>query len=170
MWVEHVDVTQVGQMQETIARDMVAEAPAGWTRLHGLVATLDGHSWLDFLAEVPDKQGRTSYFPDTATFTAADLVHVMYEPGKGSWWSMECTVKPSGAYHFSFNYDQPVTFGDREPAPESWINDLRRSPRDWDQIPDWHLVKQRYSEQEWVASVQRYKDWLASDDQRPFTG
>ncbi|SMC83492.1 hypothetical protein [Janibacter indicus] len=165
-----MNIQKVHELQESIARDMLAAAPSGWTKASGYVTTINGHSWLDFLADVPGRDAPVRYFPDEASIAAADLDRAMYERGRGTWFSMECTVEPSGEYHFTFNYDQPATFGDREPAEESWINDLRRHPRDWDNIPDWHLVKQRYTEDEWLASVQRYKDWLASDDQSPFTG
>ncbi|CAM3969255.1 hypothetical protein [Janibacter anophelis] len=165
-----MNVDKVRDLQEVIARDMAAEAPTGWTRAIASVTTINGHTWLDFLAQVPGEDEAVRYFPDQATFAAGDLDEAMYEPGKGTWFSMECWVLPSGEYHFTFNYDQPATFGDREPVEESWINDLRRHPRDWDKIPDWHLVKQRYTEDEWLASVQRYRDWLASDDESPFKG
>lgn len=165
-----MEAQEVGQMQQAIVRDMVEQAPAAWTQLLGYASTVNGHTWLDFLAEVPGEEEPVRYFPDEATLTVSDLAPAMSQVGKGTWWSMECTVESSGAYHFTFNYDQPATFGGREPAEESWINDLRRYPRDWDKIPDWHLVKQRYIEDEWLASVQRYKDWLASDDEAPFKG
>ncbi|SMC83426.1 hypothetical protein [Janibacter indicus] len=165
-----MDVQQVAGMQAAIVRDAVDQAPSGWTRIQIEVSSLDGVTVFDSLADLPSAPKPVRYFPDEATFLSADLPKAMYQPGKGTWFSMECTVEPSGEYHFTFNYDQPVVFDDREPTDDTWMNDLRRYPRDWDNIPDWHLVKQRYTEDEWLASVQRYKDWLASDDQSPFTG
>lgn len=95
------------------------------------------------------------FFPDEATIASDELQMAMYEPGKGTWISMECSVELSGAYHFLFNYDQPATFGDREPLEGSWINELRRHPRPWALIPQWHPVKQKFTEQEWAADVAR---------------
>ena len=164
-----LDGEKVGQLQEDIVRDLMAQAPAGWTQVRVTATSIGGHMHFAARGYVSDDDPDVMW-PDVATIETASLHKAMYEPGKGTWFSMECTVEPSGQYHFTFNYDQPATFGDRVPAEESWINDLRRHPRDWDNIPDWHLVKQRYTEDEWLASVQRYKDWLASDDQSPFTG
>ncbi|SMC83466.1 hypothetical protein [Janibacter indicus] len=164
-----MDAVQVGQMQEMIVRDLMEQAPPGWTQVRAAATSIDGYMQFSARADVPGQEPDVMW-PDTATIVTSDLSEAMYKSGKGTWFSMACTVEPSGEYHFTFNYDQPATFGDREPAEESWINDLRRHPRDWDNIPDWHLVKQRYTEDEWLASVQRYKDWLASDDQSPFTG
>lgn len=161
---------QATDMQQAIVRDLIEQAPDGWQRLRMDASELDGVMVFDAVAYVPGRSEPVRYFPDQATFVTSDLPQAMYQPGKGAWLSVECTVEPSRTYHFKFNYDQPVTFDGREPDEQTWINDLRRYPRDWDMIPDWHVVKQKYSEEEWLASVQRYQDWLASDDPRPFTG
>lgn len=163
-------MSQVNDKQEAIARSLVDEAPEGWVRIQAEVSSLDGVTTFDAMWFGADGADGHRFLPDIATIESMRLHKVMYQPGKGTWFSMECTVEATREYHFSFNYDQPVMFDDREPTEETWINDLRRYPRDWDSIPDWHLVKQRYTEDEWLASVQRYKDWLASDDQSPFTG
>lgn len=164
-----MDAEKVAQMQEVIARDLKEQAPAGWTEVRVAATSVDGFMQFSALGYVPGEEPDVMW-PDVATIETASLHKAMYEPGKGTWFSMECTVEPSGEYHFTFNYNQPATFGDREPTDESWINDLRRYPRAWDNIPDWHLVKQHYTEDEWLASVQRYEQWRESDDERPFQG
>lgn len=87
-----------------------------------------------------------------------DIQKAMHTPEKGTWFSMTCTVEPSRAYHFTFNYDQPVAFGENEPVlDESWEREFRQFPRPWELIPEWSPVKQKYSEQEWAAEVERFQ-------------
>lgn len=164
-----MDAVKVAQLQEVIVRDLMAQAPAEWTQVRVAATSIGGHMHFAARGYVADDEPDVMW-PDVATIETASLHKVMYEPGKGTWFSMECTIEASGEYHFTFNYDRPVTFDEREPTDDTWINDLRRYPRNWDKIPDWHLVKQRYTEDEWLASVQSYQDWLASDDETPFKG
>lgn len=72
----------------------------------------------------------------------------------GSWISLTLTLTPDGQYSFNYNYDEE--FHPRSGVdfiPQLYVEDLQKYPRPWAEIPDWHPVRQQYTEESWAAEV-----------------
>ena len=70
----------------------------------------------------------------------------------GAWFSATVIVQREGSYEFAYNYTDPVEW-EEGVLDESYIADLARHPRPWDEIPEWHPVKRDYSEDSWAAAL-----------------
>lgn len=78
--------------------------------------------------------------PDTILALTDELRRVMYEPGKGAWFSARWTIACEGGVtpttNVAFNYDDEPVW--RWPAhPGLYALDLETFPRDEDRIPAW---------------------------------
>lgn len=156
-----MDIMHVSSLQAELAQDLVDTAPSSWSSIDAWGSRLAGAGTFGVRAYVGNEA--RSLLPFKASSCAADLQDAMFETGKGSWFSFTCSVESSGKYHFTFNYDEPVMFGEREPLRDSWIKELRRHPRPWHLIPYWHPVKQDFTEQQWADDIAAYE---ASDEYR----
>lgn len=157
---------RVPQLQTAITQACVDAATPGWQSIDMTTTILAGFGSSRAWARRPD--GDESLLVDGLTREDLDLQDAMYQPGTGTWFSFTCTIDRDGGYHFTFNYDQHVPFADgHEPLRDSWIKELRRHPRPWHLIPDWHPVKHDYTEQQWADDVAAYE---ASDDYCDPTG
>ncbi len=147
---------RVTELQQEVAKTLLADAPEGWEQLGCRFTVVGGYGSLNAFAVVNGDKERIR--AAMVGSHGLDLQEAMYTPEKGTWWSMTCSVEPTRAYHFTFNYyDKPVEFGEGEPVlDESWERELRQFPRPWALIPDWNPVKQKYSDQEWAAEVERF--------------
>lgn len=80
--------------------------------------------------------------PDSVLSLTDELRRVMYEPGKGAWFSARWTIASSEADEeknrpqIVFNYDDEPVW--RWPAhPGLYAIDLEKFPRDDDRVPGW---------------------------------
>lgn len=66
--------------------------------------------------------------------------------------SSTLTIQRGGQFGFGFNDDQKVDWPSGRPiTDEASVGDLQRHPRPWAEIPDWHPVKQQYTQESWAA-------------------
>ncbi len=65
----------------------------------------------------------------------------MYQEGKGTWFSLRCTINSQGGFTVDYNYDQDpqIVF----PTAQGFTNDLKYFPRDDEHIPEWLREKLR---------------------------
>lgn len=78
--------------------------------------------------------------PDTILSLTDELRRVMYEPGKGAWfsarWTIACEGGETPTTNVAFNYDDEPVW--RWPAhPGLYALDLETFPREEDRIPAW---------------------------------
>lgn len=80
--------------------------------------------------------------PDTVLPLIDELRRVMYQPGKGAWFSARWTITNSSgngdkiSANVAFNYDDEPIW--RRPAhPGLYALDLEAFPRDEESTPDW---------------------------------
>ena len=66
----------------------------------------------------------------------SELRRVMYQPGVGSWFSVQMTVWADGHAKTEFNYDQDPVWG-APPGAVSFITDLQTYPIDEQNRPEW---------------------------------
>ncbi len=76
---------------------------------------------------------------DDATLVAAKkLREVMYEPGKGTWFSMTIKITPKGdGWEADYNYTDKPVWELGEPVNDTYAQELYLFPRDEEHIPDW---------------------------------
>lgn len=157
-----MSIERVAELQKEFAQALVGRTTSDWSVIEAWGTYVAGVGESQALATSPTS--RESVNIGTAIIAVRQLQDAMYQPGLGTWFSFTCTIDRDGAYHFSFNYDDHATFADgREPLRDSWIKELRRHPRPWHLIPDWHPVKHDYTEQEWADDIAAHE---ASDDYR----
>ncbi|WP_146795215.1 hypothetical protein [Agrococcus baldri] len=114
--------------------------PAGWTGARFVATMTAGVS--DFAVWVTRDGAETKALaPRPASKAAKQLRELMYEPGKGTWYTMSMTLQPQGSADTAFDYDSEPDFS---PAPiddAAFASDLQRFPRDADHTPDWLRAK-----------------------------
>lgn len=161
-----MSIERVAELQREFAHALAARATRDWSVIEARGTYVAGVGEAQALATSPTS--RESVNIGKAIIAVRQLQDAMYQPGLGTWFSFTCTIDSDGAYHYTFNYDEHVPFPDgREPLRDSWIKELRRHPRPWHLIPEWHPVKQDFTEQEWADDIAAYE---ASDDYRDPTG
>lgn len=121
-----------------IGVDMVSAAPTEWKTLHLTIeATVESYR---HLYEVVDQFGnvdRSRFLAMPSQGDRAAALRVgMYEPGKGTWFTMKVTVEESGEYSAAFDYENPPTLGSPLPS-RAFEADLQIFPRDRQSTPGW---------------------------------
>jgi hypothetical protein len=123
-----------------------------WSRLVLSYVSLGAVSSLRFLRHGPGGESRV--FPFECDQALDGLREAMADE-HGTWLSCGLEMASDGWYSFSYDYDDRPKWPDgREIAPESLIADLKLFPRPWSEVPDWHPVKEQYTEESWAAETQ----------------
>lgn len=131
-----------GQLIDEIAIHLPDEVDGEWSTL------IFSHRNLSKLSngriDVHRPDGRVDYAlpPDSVLPLIDELRRVMYQPGKGAWFSARWTITNGGgngekiSANVAFNYDDEPVW--RRPAhPGLYALDLETFPRDEESIPDW---------------------------------
>ncbi|WP_280266758.1 hypothetical protein [Nocardia wallacei] len=87
-----------------------------------------------------DGATRAVRVPFSVVGALRELRATMYEPGRGTWFSLRYTIDPPMEYRVLFNYDDDPQWWP-EIAAEEWAKDLRAYPRDSEHVPDWLRAK-----------------------------
>jgi hypothetical protein len=74
--------------------------------------------------------------PYRATRLLPDLRAGMFEPGRGTWYSMRCVVEQGGQHRVSFDYTGEPEF-DFALVDSNYAVDIARFPRDEAHMPPW---------------------------------
>ncbi|OXM48392.1 hypothetical protein CFP71_33265 [Amycolatopsis thailandensis] len=74
--------------------------------------------------------------PHELNVILAKLRTLLYQRGRGTWFSARISMNPPGAIFYNYNNDyEPVLTPPME--PEHYVEDLKMFPRDPDHIPAW---------------------------------
>ncbi|WP_344621167.1 hypothetical protein [Actinosynnema pretiosum] len=136
-------------MLRQVGVDLVAVVPADWFRID-LKYWGDaqyGHSSLTVL-----RRGGTQVavrLPSTVEPALRELRDLMYEPGRGTWFSMRYTVDPPLEHRALFNYDHDPCWSPGIPA-SAWVVDQQVYPRSPEHRPEW--LRARLAEAEMEGS------------------
>lgn len=74
--------------------------------------------------------------PRTIGNALREVRGLMYEEGRGTWFSSRYTLDPPQEYRVLFNYDRDPNWSPGI-APSAWAADLEHFPRDAEHVPDW---------------------------------
>ncbi len=61
---------------------------------------------------------------------------MLYQPGKGTWFTARCTITADGRMSFDFDYDNEPEW-DIDVYPDAYAEDQEKYPRDEEHQPDW---------------------------------
>ncbi len=75
--------------------------------------------------------------PDGLGPLLSRLRKAMYRPGVGTWFTMQMSVELPSRMTADFGKDDQPTFGDRQPSPSAYADELRLYPRAPEHIPTW---------------------------------
>ncbi|MBN6035676.1 hypothetical protein [Amycolatopsis sp. 195334CR] len=118
--------------------DLVPES--GWRRID-LVSSMTAAARHLVLTVINADGSRPSIAPPEELNTIlAKLRTLLYQPGRGTWFSARISMNPPGQIFFNYNNDhEPVRTPPMEPA--HYAEDLRVFPRDPEHIPAWLRAK-----------------------------
>ncbi|SRR6266536_6191878 len=128
--------TRTSRLQQETADALTAAAPPGWAEIALTVsATVLAY---DFAATVRLADGRNGdiELPGEVKRGFQDLRELMYEPDRGSWFSVRLVLRAGAVPEYSFNYDEDPKWWPPL-APTAFCRDLEAFPRDEAHIPAW---------------------------------
>ncbi|MFF2552663.1 hypothetical protein ACFVUS_16775 [Nocardia sp. NPDC058058] len=127
---------QRAETQQAIGRELVAAAPRDWNRL-----------WYEFRATIQidaDMFESISAAGNATRLSApllimelfAELRSATYQPGKGTWFTVRCSIDRSHAWTMDFDYEGEPAFNPQL-TPDAFALDLEYFPRDTAHTPQW---------------------------------
>lgn len=142
------------EQEQSAARAAVADADGQpWDELDLYYVAVSTVSSLRFLRRHGGEESRVS--PFSCDMELDDLREAMADE-HGTWFSCEVTISADGAYRFTYNYDErPTWSSDRPIEDDTFVADLQQFPRPWSEIPQWHPVRQRFTQESWTAETAR---------------
>ncbi|MEV0678978.1 hypothetical protein AB0I60_20915 [Actinosynnema sp. NPDC050436] len=129
--------SRAGELVAEAANALASAAPAGWSELAlSVTATVSAY---DFAVSVVDERGAdpgTVVLSPVVTDAFQELRGVLYEEGRGTWFSARVVLRRGAAPQVSFNYDEdPQWWPPLHPA--AFVRDLEVFPRDAEHVPPW---------------------------------
>ncbi|MCP2261553.1 Protein of unknown function (DUF4237) [Streptoalloteichus tenebrarius] len=124
-------------LEQRCCRLLARVLPADWRELHfQLVAvhTADAHAYEVTRADGETVAGR---LPDEVCQVLGELRERMYQPGRGTWFSVLGWLTPPNQARLRYEFDEEPAWGDQEPPAAFYAADLERFPRDPAAVPDW---------------------------------
>lgn len=134
------------------AYDTVTRGVAAWESATVLFAQVGSVTSLDVQVTTPG--GEIEYISGRKLLTPLRELKEASGTDHGSWLSLALTLTPAGQYSFDYNYDEE--FHPRSGVdfiPDLYVEEMKKYPRPWAEIPDWHPVKQQYTEDTWSAEI-----------------
>ncbi|MFD4457437.1 hypothetical protein [Nocardia sp. NPDC058480] len=133
-----VDPLEQAAILQSIGQDMVSVAPAEWTQLRFIAR--ETVQTAERILEIVDADGAVDISQSIAMPSQSDRIQKlrtgMYEPDKGTWYTMVLVVENSGEYHARYEYNDEPEF--RFPtSPHAFAADLEYFPRDTAHTPGW---------------------------------
>jgi hypothetical protein len=123
-------------------RALRSAAPEGWERLGFEFRATIGIDSASFEVVNADGTARTALPPGQAVGKMDELRRVMYQRGKGAWFTARLEVERSGRFSAEFDYDGEPDFTPPL-TPSAYALDLERFPRADEHIPSWLRAKLR---------------------------
>ncbi|MBW4716080.1 hypothetical protein [Saccharothrix obliqua] len=78
--------------------------------------------------------------PEGLTEAFEEMRQVLYQPGRGAWFSCRCVVNAPARIDITYNFDHDPLFTPPVPAAD-FARDLEAFPRDDAFVPDWLRVR-----------------------------
>lgn len=125
------------QIYQRIGGALVSVAPPGWTEIQAVYLEASTTSQFQSSAVLPD--GEKVWLrgvPHDVDYAFEELRKLLYQEGKGAWYTAHATVTSEGRISFDFDYDNEPAWA-TPVVPQTYVEDLALFPRDPDQQPQW---------------------------------
>ncbi|KAA2264613.1 hypothetical protein F0L68_05800 [Solihabitans fulvus] len=127
-------------LMQQIGIALLDVAPDNWRRIDLLARMTSTVQDLALTVYLADTTTPEVVPPRGIGVALAELRQLMYEPGRGTWFSARCTIDPPGKFNISYNTDHDPNWNPPLLA-EPWVRDLQAYPRDDEHTPDWLRAK-----------------------------
>ncbi len=124
------------EQHRTIGHALSQVAPPSWAAMDLTVVCVGPETRSRLAARMPDGRAvkANGPVPRAVTGLLRELRREAYRPGLGTWFTAHVVVEAAGRIALDFDYDNPPPL---EAAPSSWVEELRRYPREPQHMPAW---------------------------------
>ncbi|MDA2805894.1 hypothetical protein [Nocardiopsis suaedae] len=127
---------QQHELLTEIASELVAGAPGGWEAVRLVCGGLGYAEEVRADAVVAGERVEVKVSV-LAQLDLQKLRRGMHRDGRGTWFTLKLRVVPPGRYEATYDYDSAPAHFDPRSVEELAPEELRRFPRDPDQVPVW---------------------------------
>ncbi|WP_447004412.1 hypothetical protein ACRAKI_33100 [Saccharothrix isguenensis] len=128
------------ELLQHIGGVLLDAAPDGFRRIDLLVRMTVAAQDATLRVYMPDRS-TPQVVPSEGLITAfQEMRQVLYQPGRGTWFSARCVVNAPVSIDVTYNFDHDPGFDPPVPAAD-FVRDLQAFPRDEGFIPDWLRAK-----------------------------
>ncbi|GAA5031567.1 hypothetical protein [Actinopolymorpha pittospori] len=124
------------ELYQSIGQALADSLPSDWVATEVVCSMINRAS--EFTCTYTDATGEEVQFalPDEVDDYFAALRALLYEPGKGAWYTAVFRLDDAGRFSVDFDYEGRPAFR-LWPSDQAWRDDLAKFPRDPDLIPAW---------------------------------
>ncbi|GAA4427263.1 hypothetical protein GCM10023169_27010 [Georgenia halophila] len=134
-------MTRHAPQLQRVAQGLVNAAPAGWTRARVLARMIGKRG--EIVAAYTDEEGNQKALtglPADVGRAMAEIRQASYEEGKGTWLAALVTLERGGKLTLNIDRSSEQKWT-KPPEPGDYTEDLKRYPREAENIPDWMREK-----------------------------
>ncbi|RKT57637.1 hypothetical protein [Saccharothrix australiensis] len=124
------------ELLQRIGGLLLAAVPEDFRRVDLLVRMTVAVQDLALTVYRPDGSTPEVLPPEGLTAAFREMREVLYQPGRGTWFSCRCVVNAPARIDITYNFDHDPLFAPPVPATD-FARDLAAFPRDDAFIPDW---------------------------------
>ncbi|PWV48552.1 hypothetical protein [Nocardiopsis sp. L17-MgMaSL7] len=145
--IGNMDAIQQQEILKEIGGLILGDHPEKGEHLVYEMMKVAGYGSARLTAEYENGESERISPPAAVIGMANRLRAGMYQEGKGTWFSMKYVITRPSSYTVEFNYDDRPTY-QFAPEPDLYVEDLKRFPRDPENIPEWLQEELRKAEAE----------------------
>lgn len=124
------------ELLQHIGGMLLDAAPEGFRRIDLLVRMTVAVQDLALRVYLPDGSTAEVSPPEGLNLAFQEMRQVLYQPGRGTWFSARCVVNAPVRIDITYNFDHDPLFTPPVPAAD-FARDLQVFPRDEAFVPDW---------------------------------
>ena len=128
------------ELLQVIGGLLLDAAPDGFRRVDVLVRMTVAVQDIALTVYMPDGSTPEVLPPEGLPEAFGEVRQVLYQPGRGAWFSCRCVVNAPLRIDITYNFDHDPQFVPPVPAAD-FARDLEAFPRDEAFVPDWLRAK-----------------------------
>ncbi|MFE2750682.1 hypothetical protein ACFXGA_01630 [Actinosynnema sp. NPDC059335] len=128
------------ELLQHIGGMLLDAAPGGFRRIDLLVRMTVAVQDAVLKVYMPDRSTPEVLPPEGLNAAFQEMRQVLYQPGRGTWFSARCVVNAPVSIDITYNFDHDPRFDPPVPAAD-FARDLEVFPRDEVFVPDWLRAK-----------------------------
>lgn len=143
------------QLLDQVRQALLGKVAEGWRQVEVNYTASASLNQARIVVRAADGSTPAVNAPAELDETMTAIRRVMYEPGRGTWFSAKLTLTPPEELHVEFNFDDDPAWWPSVPAG-LFERDLEVFPRDEEHIPQWLtevLAEAEREQEEWEAEA-----------------